>query len=79
MIGLVAAVLTTFGFLPQVIKVVKSKQTDSISLGMYALTVSGMFLWLVHGFMIQDFPLILANSLSVLQAGIILCYKIKYK
>ena len=64
MIGSIAAVLTTFAFLPQVIKVIKTKDTESIALGMYLMQVLGIALWLAHGLVIQDLPLILANSVS---------------
>ena len=79
MIGSIAAVLTTFAFLPQVIKVIKSKDTESIALGMYLMQVLGIALWLAHGLVIQDLPLILANSVSFILSGIILVYKIRYK
>lgn len=79
MIGSIAAVLTTFAFLPQVIKVIKSKDTESIALGMYLMQVLGIALWLAHGLVIQDLPLILANSVSFILSGTILVYKIRYK
>ncbi|MCB6584634.1 SemiSWEET transporter [Streptococcus sp. 27098_8_75] len=79
MIGSIAAILTTFAFLPQVIKVIKSKDTESIALGMYLMQVLGIALWLAHGLVIQDLPLILANSVSFILSGTILVYKIRYK
>jgi MtN3 and saliva related transmembrane protein len=79
MIGFIAACLTTFGFIPQVVKVVKSKDTESISLGMYVMSVTGMSLWLIHGIYQGDVALIIANSVSVSSAGIILAYKLIYK
>lgn len=79
MIGSIAAVLTTFAFLPQVIKVIKSKDTESIALGMYLMQVLGIALWLAHCLVIQDLPLILANSVSFILSGAILVYKIRYK
>ncbi|MCI5996838.1 MAG: SemiSWEET transporter [Peptoniphilaceae bacterium] len=79
MIGFVAACCTTFSLLPQVIKVMKEKKTNSISLGMYILQVIGLSLWLIHGLRIGDLPLILANSVSVFFAVIVLIYKLKYK
>ena len=79
MIGSIAAVLTTFAFLPQVIKVIKSKDTESIALGMYLMQVLGIALWLAHCLVIQDLPLILANSVSFILSGTILVYKIRYK
>lgn len=79
MIGFIAACLTTFGFIPQVVKVVKSKDTESISLGMYVMSVTGMSFWLIHGIYQGDVALIIANSVSVTLAGIILAYKLIYK
>lgn len=79
MIGSIAAVLTTFAFLPQVIKVIKTKDTESIALGMYLMQVVGIGLWLVYGLAIQDLPLIAANSISLILSATILAYKIKYK
>ena len=79
MIGSIAAVLTTFAFLPQVIKVIKTKDTESIAFGMYLMQVLGIALWLAHGLVIQDLPLILANSVSFILSGTILIYKIRYK
>ncbi|OFR38852.1 hypothetical protein HMPREF2887_01320 [Streptococcus sp. HMSC071H03] len=79
MIGTIAAVLTTFAFLPQVIKVIKTKDTESIALGMYLMQVVGIALWLFHGLGIEDLPLIMANSVSLVLSGTILYYKLKYK
>lgn len=79
MIGSIAAILTTFAFLPQVFCVVKTKDTGSIALGMYVMQVIDIALWLAHGIRIGDLPLILANSVSFLLSGIILFYKLKYK
>ena len=79
MIGSIAAILTTCAFLPQVMRVVKTKDTESIALGMYIMQVIGIALWLAHGLHIGDLPLILANSISFLLSGTILLYKVKYK
>lgn len=78
-IGLLAASMTTLAFLPQAIKVFKSKQTKDISLGMYAVFVVGIILWLIYGLMINDLPIILANILSLILSSSILILKIKYK
>lgn len=78
MIGFIAAFLTTFGFVPQVIRVMKTKDTTSISLGMYLMSVTGMLLWLTHGLVIQDMALVAANIISATLSGIILYYKLRY-
>ena len=46
MIGTIAAILTTGSFLPQAFKVIKTKDTEGISLLMYIMNVTGIFLWL---------------------------------
>lgn len=79
MVGAIAACFTTFAFIPQVVKVFKTKDTSSISLGMYSMQVLGVFLWLVHGIMIEDKALIGANSITLLLSSSILIAKIKYK
>ena len=45
MIGTIAAILTTISFLPQAYQVIKTKDTSSISLGMYVAFILGVFLW----------------------------------
>ena len=79
MIGTIAATLTTLGFLPQVIQVIKTKNTEAISLGMYLMSTTGIFLWAVYGFINKDMPVLMANSISFASAGIILYHKLKYK
>ncbi|MFV0393931.1 MAG: SemiSWEET transporter [Coprobacillaceae bacterium] len=79
MIGAIAACLTTLAFVPQVVKVLKSKDTSAISLGMYSMNVLGVFLWLLHGIIINDMALIGANSITFVLSSIILICKLKYK
>lgn len=79
MIGSIAGILTTVAFLPQVIMVLKTKDTSSLSLGMYSLQVIGVFLWLVHGVVIGDMALLVANAVTFVLAMIILICKLKYK
>ena len=78
-IGAIAACLTTFSFVPQVIKVIKTKDTSGISLLMYLMSCLGIFLWMVHGLMIKDSALFYANLVTFILALIILVYKLKYK
>lgn len=78
-IGWIAAALTTLSFLPQALKTLKDKNTSGISLGMYSMFTAGVFLWLVYGLIIGDFPLVLANFITFIFAAIILSMKLKYK
>lgn len=78
-IGLLAAIGTTSSFVPQAIKTIKTKNTSGISLDMYSLFSFGTLLWLIYGIMNNDWPIIIANGITLIFASIILIYKIKYR
>ena len=78
-IGFVAAILTTLSFVPQALHTIKTKDTSGISLWMYVIFTTGVFLWLVYGFLITNWPLIIANLVTFALAATILTFKIKYK
>lgn len=77
-IGYFAAFLTTVAYIPQTVKVLRSKSTQSLSLGMFSLIFCGITLWLVYGFLISDWPLIWANGITLVLAGTILWMKIRH-
>lgn len=79
MIGTIAGILTTLAFLPQVIQVLQTKDTKAISLGMYLMSVTGIFLWMLHGYRIGDMALFIANVITFCLALVILIAKLKYK
>ena len=79
MIGFIAAILTTLSFVPQAWQIIKTRDTSGISLGMNSMFVTGVFLWLIHGWNIQDYAVIAANGVTLVLASIILAFKIKYK
>ena len=64
LIGFIAAVCTTLAFLPQVIKVWKTKQTKDLSLRMYTVMFIGICLWFVYGLRINSLSIILANVVT---------------
>ena len=78
-IGLVAATCTTISFLPQALIIIKTKNTAGLSLGMYSILTFGVFLWFVYGLLVNDWPLIIANAISLVFTGTILFLKMKYK
>lgn len=78
-LGLLAATCTTIAFLPQAIRTIKTRQTKDLSLGMYSILTTGVFLWLFYGILVGDLPLILANAITFIFAFIILIFKLKYK
>tara|TARA_B100000886_G_scaffold114216_1_gene76815 strand:+ start:390 stop:650 length:261 start_codon:yes stop_codon:yes gene_type:complete len=78
-VGFFAAFCTTIAFLPQAIKVFKSKSTKDISLYMFIIFTIGVLSWLIYGLIINDMPIILANAVTLILSFFILIYKIRYK
>ena len=76
-IGYLGAFCTTIAFLPQAIKVYKTKHTKDISLGMFLLLNIGMIIWLFYGLMITSLPIIISNSITTIFGLYILSMKIK--
>ena len=77
-IGTVAGTLTTAAYLPQVIKVWRSRSAGDISLQMYLLMVTGSVLWVTYGVLMMAWPVILANGVSLIFTAIILAFKLRY-
>lgn len=77
-VGIPAALLTTAGYVPQALKVLREKHTKSISLGMYCLMTAGGITWFVYGLMIGSLPVILANGVTSLLTATILLLKLKH-
>ena len=78
LVGMSGATLTTVAFLPQAIKVIKTRSTRDLSLGMSVLFVVGVACWLVYGVLLSELPIIIGNAVTFVLATLILGYKIKY-
>lgn len=78
LIGFLAAFLTTTSFVPQAIKIIRTGKTEDISATMYSMLVSGIILWLIYGLIKKDWPLILANGVTLFFAGSVLLLKLFY-
>lgn len=79
LIGLVAATSTTFAFVPQVWTILKTRNTQGISLSMYSVFTSGVFLWLMYGLMVGDAPIVIANAITFSLALTVLTLTIRYQ
>lgn len=75
-IGYVAAFLTTIAFFPQAIQTIKTRNTESLSLSMYSLFTAGVFCWMLYGFVLGDYAIIVANIITLLLALSILVIKL---
>jgi MtN3 and saliva related transmembrane protein len=71
-IGYVAAFLTTASFVPQAWLTFKTRDVRGISLGMYSAFTLGVALWLVYGVLIQAWPVVIANLVTLVLAASIL-------
>ncbi|MBT6169821.1 MAG: SemiSWEET transporter [Flavobacteriaceae bacterium] len=74
LIGLLAAILTTIAFIPQVFKVIKTRSSEGLSLTTYLIFITGVSLWLIYGICKMSFSMILGNGITVLLSAIIIYY-----
>ncbi len=70
-----AAFFTMIAYVPQAIKTIKTRDTKSISFWMYLLSIVGVVLWLIYGFMINSYPIIFKNISVILLSGVIFFIK----
>jgi MtN3 and saliva related transmembrane protein len=76
--GYAAAALTSVSFIPQAIMTIRTRDTRSISLGMYALFTTGVALWLVYGVGVGSWPVVVANAVTLVLAGTVLVLKLRF-
>ena len=77
-LGLSAGTITSITFLPQVIQIWKTKSAKDLSLGMLALLIFGVSLWLVYGIIAQDIAIIYTNSMVLMMSFIMLFFKLRF-
>ena len=74
-IGSTAALLTTASFVPQVLRTLRTRNTQAISLWMYSMFSAGVALWGIYGLLIDSWPVILANAVTLALALVVLWHK----
>jgi MtN3 and saliva related transmembrane protein len=75
-VGLSAAFFTTISYIPQLLKVWRTRAAGDLSLKMLATLATGLALWVVYGVMRSDLAIVVANSISISQIGFIAYFKI---
>ena len=75
-IGSFAATCTTIAFVPQAIQSYRTRDLSGISLPMYTIFTAGVAMWLIYGILKQDWPIIVANSITVALSALILVLKL---
>ncbi|MCH8568746.1 MAG: SemiSWEET transporter [Balneolales bacterium] len=78
LLGMLAATCTTVAFVPQVIKTWKARSSRDLSLGMFSVLATGVAFWLIYGLIIDDLPIIAANSVTLVLIITILIMKIRF-
>jgi MtN3 and saliva related transmembrane protein len=78
LIGLAAATLTTAAFVPQLVKVLRSRSADDLSFGMLVVFSAGLLLWLVYGVRAGMLPVVVANAVTLALNLTILGLKVRH-
>ena len=76
--GYIAAILTTLAFLPQLIKTLKTKKAEDVSLITLIMFLSGVLSWIIYGYKISSTPILLANIITFILNLLILIFKISF-
>jgi len=79
LLGLLAGLLTTTAFVPQVLRTWRTKSANDLSTGMFIVFCSGVALWLIYGILTHDLPVVVANAVTLMLALTILVMKFKYR
>lgn len=77
-LGYIATFLINIAYVPQVVKTIKTKNVEGLSLMMFTILILAGILWIIYGVLLNSFPLIICNGVNVIQSCILLFYKIKY-
>lgn len=77
--GILASILTAISMLPQLIKMIKEKDAENVSILMLFVLLAGLGLWMYYGILIKNWIIIISNGFSVLLNVILLIYTIRYK
>lgn len=76
-VGYLAAVLTTGSFVPQALHTLRTRDVSGLSLAMYAAFTLGVALWLAYGLLIGEWPVIVANAVTLALASTIFVVKLR--
>jgi MtN3 and saliva related transmembrane protein len=77
-IGFAAAITTTLCWLPQAVRLIRTRDTQAISLSSYGFFSAGIALWLIYGLLIGNAPMIAANTVTLALTLVIVAMKLRY-
>ena len=76
--GYFAAILTTLAFLPQLIKTLKTRKAEDVSLVTLVMFLTGVLSWIIYGYKISSTPILIANIITFILNLLILIFKINF-
>jgi MtN3 and saliva related transmembrane protein len=79
LVGYAAALLTTVAFVPQALKSWQTRDLSGVSLPMYCLFTVGVAMWLVYGVMLDSWPIIIGNAITIVFASVVLALKVAHR
>ena len=75
-VSLFAATLSMVSFVPQAWAIIRSRNTDGISLKTYLITVAGFVAWLAYGVLLGQWAIIVQNVICLCLSSFILAMKL---
>ncbi len=78
-VGSAAACLTTISFVPQAWQSFRTRDVSGISLGMYSVFTAGVALWLAYGLLVDSWPIVVANAVTLVFSIAILAMKLRFR
>jgi MtN3 and saliva related transmembrane protein len=79
LVGIAASIFSTISLLPQLVKIIREKKAEDLSLWMLVILLTGLSLWVWYGFLSEDLIIIIANSISVCINLLIIFFSLRYK
>jgi MtN3 and saliva related transmembrane protein len=78
-IGTAAAAFSITSFIPQIVKILRTRDASSVALRTYAFTVTCFVLWVIYGVRLGAWPITIANSAALLMSGAVLVLKWRFR
>ncbi|WP_336518513.1 SemiSWEET transporter [Pollutibacter soli] len=78
-VGIAAGIFTAISMLPQLIKIVRTKKAESVSLFMVIILLLGLSAWVLYGWLKKDWPIIVTNAFSIVVNVLIFIFSVRYK
>jgi MtN3 and saliva related transmembrane protein len=77
-VGYLAAMVTTLSFVPQVVKSWRTKSVNDLSFVTLSAFTAGVFLWLIYGVILREFPIIAANAVTLALNATLVVLKLRH-